>query len=118
MTYDQMIQREAFLNEFKFTGMCEETWNTTKMLEMKKRAKLKYKGYKTRIMREDGYSSIYVEKSYFKDQEIQKLKDYVSSYNDRKEDVCARYDKELDELKKAQDEAIVRLESYFEGKSI
>ena len=83
---------------------------------MKARAKENYKGYKTRVVREDGGVSIYVEHRYNKDQRKARLQSKVDSYEQRKENAYTKYLEELKNLEVEQEETINELKKLSDNK--
>jgi DNA repair exonuclease SbcCD ATPase subunit len=74
--------------------------------KMKARAKVKYKGYKTKIVRKDNGVAIYVENKYNQDKRKADLKEKIEGYEARKEKARLAFEAELERLEDEQDEYI------------
>lgn len=106
MTYQQIARKEQLSANFDFTGMYARAFDTEGVDEMKKRAKIKFKGYKTKVVREEGGVSIYVEKQYNADKHKAELKAKIEGYEARKEKARLAFEAELERLSQEQDEYI------------
>ena len=106
MTYNQMMKKKELNENFSFTGMWERAYDTEAVNKMKARAKVEYKGYKTRVVREEGGVSIYVEKQYNIDKHKAELKAKIEGYESRKEKARLAFEAELERLGNEQNEYI------------
>ena len=106
MTYNQMLRKQELNKNFDFTGMWERDWDKEAIDKMKARAKREYKGYKTKVVREEGGVAIYVEKRYNSDKREAELKAKIEGYEARKEKARLAFEAELERLAKEQDEYI------------
>lgn len=106
MTYNQMMKKKELNENFSFTGMWERDYEVKAVNEMKAKAKAKYKGYKTRVVREDGGVAIYVENKYNQDKRKANLKEKIEGYEARKEEARLAFEAELERLENEQDEYI------------
>ena len=86
--------------------MWERDFDTEAVNKMKARAKVKYKGYKTRVVRKEGGVSIYVENKYNQDKRKNDLKEKIENYEARKEKARLAFEAELERLGNEQDEYI------------
>ena len=106
MTYNQMMKERELNENFSFTGMWERAFDVEAVDKMKARAKVKYKGYKTKVVRKDNGVSIYVEKKYNQDKRKADLKGKIEGYEARKEKARIAFEAELERLGNEQDEYI------------
>lgn len=121
-SYEKMMRRKAFNEEFGFTGVYCGNYSEYRkgsnksgseaIKEEKKRPE--YKGYKTRIVHEEQGVSLYIEKRYFKDEAKNNLEKKINSYNDRKRALYEKYQNSLEELNKEQEENIKRYDEIVE----
>ena len=109
MTYNQMMKKKELNGNFSFTGMRERAYDIEAINKMKARAKVEYKGYKTRVIREAGGVSIYVENKYNQDKRKSNLKEKIEGYESRKEQARLAFEAELERLSNEQDEYIKQL---------
>lgn len=93
---------------FSFTGMWERAFDSEAIKEMKARARVKFKGYKTKIVRDDGGIAIYVEDRYERDQYKVNLQKKIEGYEERKEKARLDFEAELERLAKEQDKYVKR----------
>lgn len=105
------LKKEALNAEFTFTGMWEQAYKTEAIAAMKDRAKAKYKGYKTRVVREDNGVSIYVEKRWCADEAKRNLEKKIAGYEARKAEALKKYEAELTHLAKEQADYIAELDT-------
>ena len=123
MTYNQMMKKAALDAEFAFTGIYVGDYSEYRkgsglrgsdaLREEKKRPE--FKGYRTRIVHEDGGASLYIEHKYFHDKKIRQLEEKVAGFEDRKANLYAKYLESLNELENEQNEYIAKLNEMKEG---
>ena len=123
MTYNQMMKKAAINAEFAFTGIYVGNYSEYRkgsglrgsdaLREEKKRPE--FKGYRTRIVHEDGGASLYIEHKYFHDKKIRQLEEKVAGFEDRKANLYAKYLESLNELENEQNEYIAKLNEMKEG---
>ena len=107
MTYNQMMRKAELNAEYGFTGVYFRSYESDKMKEEKKRPE--FKGYKTRIVREEGGVSLYVENKYFEDKAKRELQAKIDNYENRKANAFAKYQEALKELEAEQADYVERL---------
>lgn len=123
MTYNQMMKRQQLNAEYRFTGIyCSNyseyrkgsgIYGSEAVKEEKKRPE--FKGYKTKIVREDGGVSLYIENKYFKDSTRNYLEKEIDSYEARKTSLYEKYLESLKALENEQNEDIAKLNEMKEG---
>ena len=123
MTYNQMMKKAELHEEFAFTGIYCGTYSEYRkgsglrgsdaLREEKKRPE--FKGYRTRIVHEDGGVSLYIEHKYFHDEKIRRLEEKVAGFEDRKARLYAKYIESLNELENEQKEYIAKLNEIKGG---
>ena len=123
MTYNEMMKKAALNAEFAFTGIYVGNYSEYRkgsglhgsdaLREEKKRPE--FKGYRTRIVHEDGGVSLYVEHKYFHDERIRFLEEKVAGFEGRKARLYAKYLESLNELENEQNAYIAKLNEIKEG---
>ena len=125
MTYNQMMKKQQLNAEYGFTGIyCSNyseyrkgsgIYGSEAVKEEKKRPE--FKGYKTKIVREDGGVSLYIENKYFKDRAKKDLEKKIDGYEARKANLYAKYLESLKALEDEQEGYIAKLNEMKEGES-
>lgn len=123
MTYNQMMKKAALNAEFAFTGIYVGNYSEYRkgsglygsdaLREEKKRPE--FKGYKTKIVREEGGVSLYIENKYFKDRAKKDLEKKINGYEARKASLYEKYLESLKALEAEQEEYVSRLNEMKEG---
>lgn len=123
MTYNQLMKEKELNENFGFTGVyCSNfreyrkgsgVYGSEAVKLEKKRPE--YKGYKMRLVREEGGTSLYIELRYFKDKRKKELQNKIDSYENRKAMAYEKYLKELETLEEEQNKMIEELSQITGG---